>query len=78
MHEALNYTNCCKPTFHKGGTKLAKGPVLTAKIGLASSVLAAKLARGTSFGKFFCQKQSNWTDFKGTNVGVTESCSISQ
>ena len=47
------------------------GPVLVAKIGLAGPILVAKVVWGTSFCKIFFQNWSSWTDFGGTNFGVT-------
>jgi len=44
---------------------LVGGPILAAKIGPAGPILAAKLVRGTSFGRFFCQNRSGQTDFRG-------------
>jgi len=42
------------------------GPILAAKIGPAGPILAEKLVWGTSFGRFFCQNRSGWTDFSVT------------
>ena len=47
------------------------GPKLTAKTGPAWPILVAKVVRGTSFGKIFCQNWSGRTDFRGIDIGVT-------
>ena len=39
------------------------GTILAAKIGPAGPILAAKVVRGTTFGRFFCQNRSGQTDF---------------
>ena len=48
------------------GTEIGKGgPILAAKNGPAGLILAAKVVRGTTFGRFFCQNRSGRTDFGG-------------